>query len=177
MLALTHGCADVGTAQFLASLNIMDYSLLVGVHDLTRGNKDELRNRGLSVIDVRSVGPSHSWVARLLMAHTLCLQPKALGHSPNNAEMATRKQRKALRKAISQADPVALRDAPQGLPEETREEYAPMRFVCVCGTCALTVVAVAAASGGWTVCFTAMAAASVRPTSRTCLWMKCTIWA
>jgi len=40
--------------QFLAGLGIMDYSLLVGIHDMTRGNRDELRNRGLSVFDVRA---------------------------------------------------------------------------------------------------------------------------
>ena len=31
----------------------MDYSLLVGIHNMERGNRDELRNRGLTVVEVR----------------------------------------------------------------------------------------------------------------------------
>lgn len=35
----------------LQRLNIMDYSLLVGVHDLDRGNEDKVRERPLSVLE------------------------------------------------------------------------------------------------------------------------------
>ena len=31
----------------------MNYSLLVGIHNMERGNRDELRNRGLTVVEVR----------------------------------------------------------------------------------------------------------------------------
>lgn len=40
-------------AHFLANHNIMDYSLLLGIHDLTRGNTEDIRNRQLSIFEVR----------------------------------------------------------------------------------------------------------------------------
>ncbi|KAJ3247460.1 Phosphatidylinositol-4-phosphate 5-kinase [Chytriomyces hyalinus] len=36
---------------FLARMNIMDYSLLIGIHDLVKGNSDNLRDSVLSVIE------------------------------------------------------------------------------------------------------------------------------
>ncbi|KAJ3068362.1 Phosphatidylinositol-4-phosphate 5-kinase [Podochytrium sp. JEL0797] len=36
---------------FLASMNIMDYSLLIGIHDLVRGNSSNIRDSVLSVIE------------------------------------------------------------------------------------------------------------------------------
>ena len=38
--------------QLLERLNIMDYSLLVGLHDTTRGNKDNIREDILTVFQV-----------------------------------------------------------------------------------------------------------------------------
>jgi 1-phosphatidylinositol-4-phosphate 5-kinase len=35
--------------ELLSSLNIMDYSLLVGVHDVSRGNSENIRGNTLSV--------------------------------------------------------------------------------------------------------------------------------
>jgi 1-phosphatidylinositol-4-phosphate 5-kinase len=39
--------------ELLARERIMDYSLLVGIHDLSRGNKDNLREQSLSMFKVR----------------------------------------------------------------------------------------------------------------------------
>jgi len=39
-------------SQLLKRLRIMDYSLLIGIHDITRGNKDKLREGSLTVFNV-----------------------------------------------------------------------------------------------------------------------------
>jgi len=41
-------------AEFLKSIGVMDYSLLIGLHNLSRGNKDNLRSTTLKVFEVRS---------------------------------------------------------------------------------------------------------------------------
>jgi 1-phosphatidylinositol-4-phosphate 5-kinase len=40
--------------EFLRSIGVMDYSLLIGLHNLHRGNKDNLRSTTLKVFEVRS---------------------------------------------------------------------------------------------------------------------------
>src|SRR5271154_2319282 len=40
--------------ELLASLNIMDYSLLIGIHDLARGNSENIRGTTLSVYQPRA---------------------------------------------------------------------------------------------------------------------------
>jgi 1-phosphatidylinositol-4-phosphate 5-kinase len=42
-------------AAFLQMLRIMDYSLLIGVHDVERGNKDKLREGTLTMFSVGCV--------------------------------------------------------------------------------------------------------------------------
>eukprot|EP00160_Parvularia_atlantis_P017373 Unigene5948_Nuclearia_a/m.18214 Unigene5948_Nuclearia_a/g.18214 ORF Unigene5948_Nuclearia_a/g.18214 Unigene5948_Nuclearia_a/m.18214 type:complete len:277 (-) Unigene5948_Nuclearia_a:232-1062(-) len=82
-------------AKFLAENNIMDYSLLLGIHDLDRGNKEELRTKGLSV-----------------------LQPQAPLHNVD----PTKEERRQIKKAIKRAHPEALgpdnNPLPQKLPQE-----------------------------------------------------------
>jgi 1-phosphatidylinositol-4-phosphate 5-kinase len=39
--------------EFLKSIHVMDYSLLVGIHNMSRGNKDNLRRNTLKVFSVR----------------------------------------------------------------------------------------------------------------------------
>lgn len=41
---------------FMQELGIMDYSLLVGIHDVARGNRDKIREGALTMFDV-SLGP------------------------------------------------------------------------------------------------------------------------
>ena len=42
---------DDSLCQFLREKNIMDYSLLVGVHDSIKGNKENLRDANLSIYE------------------------------------------------------------------------------------------------------------------------------
>lgn len=38
--------------EFLKQVNVMDYSLLVGIHNMERGNRDNLRRNTLKVFSV-----------------------------------------------------------------------------------------------------------------------------
>jgi hypothetical protein len=44
-------------AEFLKTVHVMDYSLLVGIHNMQRGNKDNLRKNTLKVFSVRCIFP------------------------------------------------------------------------------------------------------------------------
>jgi 1-phosphatidylinositol-4-phosphate 5-kinase len=44
-------------SEWLKSVNVMDYSLLVGIHNMERGNKDNVRRNTLKVFSVRRVHP------------------------------------------------------------------------------------------------------------------------
>jgi 1-phosphatidylinositol-4-phosphate 5-kinase len=44
-------------AEFLKKVYVMDYSLLVGVHNMVRGNRDNLRRNTLKVVTVVSYYP------------------------------------------------------------------------------------------------------------------------
>lgn len=43
-------------SEFLKKVNVMDYSLLVGIHNMERGNRDNLRRNTLRVFSVRVLG-------------------------------------------------------------------------------------------------------------------------
>lgn len=45
--------------QFLCRMNIMDYSMLVGLHSLARGNAEHLFDRTLAVVEPHATGFSH----------------------------------------------------------------------------------------------------------------------
>ncbi|KAJ1750697.1 Phosphatidylinositol-4-phosphate 5-kinase [Coemansia sp. RSA 1821] len=83
----------------LIRLNIMDYSLLVGIHDLNKGNVAKLRDTTLAMFDPRTTDIQQ--LNRLTRAHTI-------------------------RKKVVHTDPVALDALPQGtlppLPESMFQE-------------------------------------------------------
>ncbi|KAF8928200.1 Phosphatidylinositol-4-phosphate 5-kinase, partial [Haplosporangium bisporale] len=79
--------------ELLARLNIMDYSLLVGIHDIERGNKDNIRDNTLKVFH-----PDTS---------------KSLAREPSRRDKRESKVN-ALRMAVKVSDPVAL--GPSTLP-------------------------------------------------------------
>ena len=49
-------------SELLKELGVMDYSLLIGIHNMRRGNKDNVRRNTLRVFSVRQV-PAHSFAS------------------------------------------------------------------------------------------------------------------
>ncbi|KAG0205477.1 Phosphatidylinositol-4-phosphate 5-kinase [Mortierella sp. GBA30] len=85
--------------ELLARLNIMDYSLLIGIHDIERGNKDNIRDNTLKVFH-----PDTS---------------KQLVREPSRRDKRESKVN-ALRMAVKVSDPVAL--GPSTLPSDSFSE-------------------------------------------------------
>ncbi|KAL8935649.1 MAG: hypothetical protein Q9211_004594, partial [Gyalolechia sp. 1 TL-2023] len=91
----------------LQRLKIMDYSLLVGIHDLSKGNEENLRDRTLRVFQPGGGrGPE--------------TQPDLLTRTPSKLE----NQRKAreLRQIIKKEKPVLLEKSTSRMPDEMLEE-------------------------------------------------------
>ncbi|OBZ86485.1 Phosphatidylinositol 4-phosphate 5-kinase its3 [Choanephora cucurbitarum] len=84
--------------ELLAKLDIMDYSLLIGIHDYIRGNKEGIRDNRLQVISPHTKGRERSLSTR--------------GRRESRADI--------VRKAIKFANPVQL-DSSQ-LPEQPSDE-------------------------------------------------------
>lgn len=85
--------------EFLSSLNIMDYSLLTGIHYLSRGNSENIRDRNLSIFEPNA---------------------DAFATSPVGSETKTIASN--IRKAIAESDPVQLGPSSSKLPETTPKE-------------------------------------------------------
>ena len=96
--------------KLLQKLHIMDYSLLLGIHDLTRGNRDDIRNNALKVFQ-----PGGSENDEL---HGHMLQ-----RTPSKMEKA--RQARELRKIINKEVPVSLDRTSNRLPDEFLE------YVCL----------------------------------------------
>ncbi|KAG9324180.1 hypothetical protein KVV02_007409 [Mortierella alpina] len=85
--------------ELLARLNIMDYSLLIGIHDIERGNKDNIRDNTLKVFHPDTT--------------------KQLVREPSRRDKRESKVN-ALRMAVKVSDPVAL--GPSTLPSDSFSE-------------------------------------------------------
>ncbi|KAJ1977358.1 Phosphatidylinositol-4-phosphate 5-kinase [Dimargaris xerosporica] len=83
---------------FLRQMKIMDYSLLLGIHDMSRGNKDNIRDNTLAVFEPNA---------------------DAVAYQPINRRSS---KIMAMRKAIVQSDPVSLEEAGSALPDQTFKE-------------------------------------------------------
>jgi len=88
--------------ELLKRLKIMDYSLLVGIHDMTRGNNDNLREKNLQVF--QPGGPIED------------IGSHALARTPSRMESA--RKRAEIRKMINKEVPVSLEQSENRLPEE-----------------------------------------------------------
>ncbi|RPA89261.1 SAICAR synthase-like protein [Choiromyces venosus 120613-1] len=93
--------------KLLQKLHIMDYSLLLGIHDLTRGNRDDIRNNALKVFQP---GGSESDD----------LHGHMLQRTPSKMEKA--RQARELRKIINKEVPVSLDRTSNRLPDEFLEQ-------------------------------------------------------
>ncbi|KAL8962029.1 MAG: hypothetical protein Q9183_005215 [Haloplaca sp. 2 TL-2023] len=90
----------------LQKLKIMDYSLLVGIHDLSKGNEENLRDKTLRIFQPGS-GSSEA-------------APNLLTRTPSKLE----NQRKAreLRQIIKKEKPVLMEKSDSRMPDEMLEE-------------------------------------------------------
>lgn len=97
----------------LQRLKIMDYSMLVGIHDLSKGNKENLRDKTLQVFQP---GGEHEGEE----------QPNMLTRTPSKLE----NQRKAreLRQIIKREKPVPMDKSTSKMPDEMLEERKHMVF-------------------------------------------------
>jgi 1-phosphatidylinositol-4-phosphate 5-kinase len=113
-------------AEFLKTVHVMDYSLLVGIHNMQRGNKDNLRKNTLKVFSVR-------WISLLLlfffffvsnicaqMLIIFCLQPVLPETRRSKLSQAGSKSPEAIamRRAMRSSDPKRLGKHTIRLPEE-----------------------------------------------------------
>lgn len=87
----------------LQKLKIMDYSLLVGIHDLERGNEENLRDKTLQVFQPggEEQGPAG---------------PHSLARTPSKMENA--KQAKELREMVKRQRPIPINQTMNKMPDE-----------------------------------------------------------
>jgi len=69
-------------AEFLKSVYVMDYSLLVGIHNMQRGNRDKVRKNTLKVFSVRFYGLLRFQVESLMCSSPISLKRVAAKPSP-----------------------------------------------------------------------------------------------
>ena len=97
----------------LQRLKIMDYSLLVGIHDLTKGNEENLRDKMLQVFQPGAERDTEP-------------QPNMLLRTPSKVETA--KTAKELRQIVQREKPVPMDQSRTMLPDEMVEERKDFLF-------------------------------------------------
>ncbi|KAG8897327.1 Phosphatidylinositol-4-phosphate 5-kinase, partial [Tulasnella sp. 417] len=86
--------------ELLKEINVMDYSLLIGTHNMQRGNRDNLRRNTLKVFS-----------------------PSVPPRNPAASQSSSRSEAIAMRKAMRQSDPKAIGSHPAAhLPEQDPED-------------------------------------------------------
>ncbi|KAI1504087.1 SAICAR synthase-like protein [Biscogniauxia marginata] len=98
--------------RLLQKLKIMDYSLLIGIHDLRKGNEENLRDKTLQVFNPGGAGPSDEG-----------FDPSSvLMRTPSKLESA-RKARE-LRQMIKSERPIPMGQSSDRMPDELAEGQA-----------------------------------------------------
>ncbi|KAG6909473.1 hypothetical protein DXG01_017195 [Tephrocybe rancida] len=101
-------------SAFLKQVNVMDYSLLVGIHNMQRGNRDNVRRNTLKVFSPQLPHTPHR---KKTMGHT-----HSLSHSKGSPEAIA--MRRALYRTSGHVDAVQLPDAadePSSAPPTTQD--------------------------------------------------------
>lgn len=93
--------------ELLKGLKIMDYSLLVGIHDMSKGNEENLRDKTLQVFQPGSDREPEPQLNTLL-------------RTPSKLE--TQRKAKELRQIIRREKPVPMEKSTNMLPDEIIEE-------------------------------------------------------
>jgi 1-phosphatidylinositol-4-phosphate 5-kinase len=88
--------------SFLKTMQIMDYSLLVGVHDVATGNRDNIRDTTLSVFEPK---PDSMWKQANVLR-----------------SMHSKSQAQAMRKVLEASDLVQLGPSTSQLPDDAPPE-------------------------------------------------------
>jgi 1-phosphatidylinositol-4-phosphate 5-kinase len=92
---------------FLQRLQIMDYSLLVGIHDLERGNEDKLRDKTLQVFQPGGEKAE---------------DPQSMTLTRTPSKLETARQAKELRRTLRTEKPVPMGQTLDKMPDEIGSE-------------------------------------------------------
>lgn len=92
----------------LQKLKIMDYSMLIGIHDTTRGNNDNLRDKTLRVFEPGAEKQEESQI------------PGQLTRTPSKLEHARRVRE--LRESVKKERPVPMEAATDVMPDEANRK-------------------------------------------------------
>ncbi len=103
--------------KLLQQLNIMDYSLLVGIHDLERGNEEKLRDKTLQVF--------HPGGER---AEEPPPPPAEVGITRTPSSLENARKARELRQMIKKEKPVPMDQSTSRMPEEMLMERAHFTF-------------------------------------------------
>lgn len=111
--------------ELLKQINVMDYSLLIGIHNMQRGNRDNVRRNTLKVYSV-----SMEVLLVLDAFSSFCYQPSVPNRrNPTASQVKSRAEAIAIRKAMRESDPKALGSHPAAdLPDEDPEDNKQFLF-------------------------------------------------